>query len=276
MSKSEGKSDKTFLQTVPGILTSLAALITAIGGCIAVVFGIPAISNAVFGSTPNPIISQTTASPSADIPTLTQVPTNVPQSTSPTVDTPTFAQASINLSQTTSSPSADIPTFTQAPINAPQPTNNLNGPLSVRLPTLEEIYSEAPPSIWDINSIQIQDMPAPGVQVYLGNVQKNSEYLFPMYWCAKSLNILDDNLQFISIQFLVNNEPIASEYIQGYVKGTDAGWQCKYFSVILGGWDENIQYTLEVRRVVSKSISDGETLYVAGTYTRKIIVDVHL
>jgi hypothetical protein len=77
MSKSEDKSDKSFLQTVPGIIAAFAALITAIGGCIAVVFGIPAISNAVFGGTPTPIISQTTSSPIIDIPTLTFDPTKV-------------------------------------------------------------------------------------------------------------------------------------------------------------------------------------------------------
>ena len=63
MSKSEDKPEKTFWQTLPGIITSFAALITAIGGCIAVVFGIPAISNAVFGVTPTPVISQTTSYP---------------------------------------------------------------------------------------------------------------------------------------------------------------------------------------------------------------------
>jgi len=60
----KGKSDKTFFQSVPGIITSLAALITAIGGCIAVVFGIPAISNAVFGTTPTAEAKSATITPS--------------------------------------------------------------------------------------------------------------------------------------------------------------------------------------------------------------------
>lgn len=77
MIKSEDKSEKTFWQTVPGIIAAIAALITAIGGCIAIVFGIPAISNAVFGVTPTPIISQTTYSPKvyvldSGMPTLTK------------------------------------------------------------------------------------------------------------------------------------------------------------------------------------------------------------
>ncbi len=231
--KLKEKSDKTFLQTLPGVLASLSALITAIGGCIAVIFGIPAISNAVFGATPTPI-----------------------------------------LIQITSSPEIDTPTFTQTPINAPQSTNNLQSTLLVRLPTLQEIESGTPTSIWTANSIQIQDMPKPGIQVYSGNVQKNSEYLFPMYWCAKSLNILDDNLKSISIQFFINDEPISSDYIRNYIGDLDAGWKCKYFSVILGGWNENIQYTLEVRRIISQNISDGTSQYSIGTYTRKIIIDV--
>ncbi|MDL1944892.1 hypothetical protein FBQ99_21400 [Chloroflexi bacterium CFX2] len=81
----------SFWTTVPGIIAALAALITAIGGCIAVVFGIPAISNAIFGVTPTPIISQTTFSPVVDIPTLTQVPTYTPLPTTvpPTAVPPT-------------------------------------------------------------------------------------------------------------------------------------------------------------------------------------------
>lgn len=55
MSESKGKS---FWQTLPGIITSLAALITAIGGCVAVVFGIPAISNRIFGDAPTPTAIQ--------------------------------------------------------------------------------------------------------------------------------------------------------------------------------------------------------------------------
>lgn len=93
MSKSEGKS---FWQTLPGIITAFAALITAIGGCIAVVFGIPAISNAVFGATPTPIVSQTTSSPTqTPYPTYTPFPTTVlatqvpPSAVKPTL-TPIF------------------------------------------------------------------------------------------------------------------------------------------------------------------------------------------
>jgi len=177
--------------------------------------------------------------------------------------------------QITSSPIVDIPTLTQVPTNAPQPTNSSNETLAMRLPTLQEVNSEIPPNIWSANSIQIQDMPKPGVQVYSGNVRQNSEYLFPMYWCAKSLNILDDNLQYISMEFFVNNEQIPNEYIASSIKDVIPGWQCKYFSTILGGWDKNTQYTLEVSRVILKSISDGNVQYATGTYTRKLIIDVH-
>ncbi len=54
MGEAKGKSEKSFLETLPGILTATAALITAIGGCIAVIFGIPAITNMVFPPQPTP------------------------------------------------------------------------------------------------------------------------------------------------------------------------------------------------------------------------------
>jgi outer membrane protein assembly factor BamB len=92
MSKSEDKPEKTFWQTLPGIITSIAALTTAIGGCIAVIFGIPAISNAIFRITPTPIISQTTSSPAQ-----TPYPTYTPSKASDTPFAPPYLEMNARL-----------------------------------------------------------------------------------------------------------------------------------------------------------------------------------
>jgi len=96
MSESEGKSGKSFWQTLPGIITSFAALLTAIGGCIAVIFGIPAISNKIFGNTPTPVMIQVITatqelsrpvvrSPTATAIQVTKEPTRVIQTDTPVV-----------------------------------------------------------------------------------------------------------------------------------------------------------------------------------------------
>ena len=165
--------------------------------------------------------------------------------------------------------SAYTPALTVQPAS-----NNLADIIAVRLPSLDEIASGAPASILSINSIEFEDMAAPGVQVYTGNVQKDNEYLFPVRWCATSLDILNGNLQFMTTHFFVNDMPVPDEFVRGYVDDSASNWKCKYFSVVLGGWKANTQYILEVRRVMSQEISDGASNYPAGTYARKVIVDV--
>jgi hypothetical protein len=64
MGKSGDKSKKSFLETVPGIITAIAALITAIGA----ILGIPAITDRLFPSTPTPITSPPTNTPRPTIP----------------------------------------------------------------------------------------------------------------------------------------------------------------------------------------------------------------
>jgi hypothetical protein len=118
MSKSEDKSDKTFFQTIPGIITAFAALLTAIGGCIAVVFGIPAISNAVFGVTPTPIISQTTSSPAVNIPALIQEPTSIPPTAIPPTAIPPTVAPPTAIPPTEVPPTAIPPT--ESPVGSPE------------------------------------------------------------------------------------------------------------------------------------------------------------
>ncbi len=61
--KSEGKSDKSFWSTAPGIITAIAALITALGGC-AAIFVSDAILNRLFPlETPTSEVLVITATP---------------------------------------------------------------------------------------------------------------------------------------------------------------------------------------------------------------------
>jgi hypothetical protein len=65
----EKKERKSFWETVPGILTALAALVTAIGGCITAIVAWPR-PNVFFPATPTPIVFTSTPIPS----TITSVP----------------------------------------------------------------------------------------------------------------------------------------------------------------------------------------------------------
>ena len=74
--KSEGEApDKKFFETLPGIITAFAALITAIGGCVAIIVS-PQILDRLFPQetpTSAPIVQMVTATPQEVFPTDTQV-----------------------------------------------------------------------------------------------------------------------------------------------------------------------------------------------------------
>ena len=172
---------------------------------------------------------------------------------------------------------------TSKPLSAPTetivsttPTNNAfwNGAMSARLPTFQEMSNGILSSIWTENSIDVRDMFKPDTAVYYGKVQKNKEYLLPVYWCATSSDILNQNLAFISIQFSANGENIPDEYIGNFKYEPNKNWKCISYAVILNGWKENSQYTLEIKRTLFQNLNDGKSNYPAGDYMYRLVVDV--
>jgi hypothetical protein len=77
------KTEKPFFETIPGFITAFAALVTAIGGCVAIVLGNPQLSSRLFPPSPVPIVSPLPSETKAPIATI--VPTNSP---SPTITIP--------------------------------------------------------------------------------------------------------------------------------------------------------------------------------------------
>ena len=160
------------------------------------------------------------------------------------------------------------PTETETPIAtptilAPQLPEFWDGVLKARAPSLEEINKD---SVWIALGIDAKDMQTPGLEMYSGIIQKDKEYLFPIYWCAKTADVFHANMQAVFTELVVNDEIIPEKYIFNYNYNDDSGWFCNYRSVMLSGWQPNIEYVLEMRRVISQALSDGETNYEPGNY----------
>ena len=149
------------------------------------------------------------------------------------------------------------------------------GILRVRMPTLNEIRAEKPVSLWSANSIDVQDMHEPGIVEYRGKVAQGIEYLLPVYWCALSSELLSENMEFITTEFLVNGEKIPEKYIFTYRYDTNTHWFCSYHAVVLGGWAKGAEYILDIRRTLVKDLTDGQTDYAAGKYIYRIVVKAH-
>lgn len=170
--------------------------------------------------------------------------------------------------------SAGNPTLeTETPTMIP-PTLEWNNILKVRKPTLNEIRAENPVSIWVENGITVKDMPAPGTTQYLGVAIYDHDYLLPVYWCAKSADLLQQNMDNIETVFTVNGEIVPEKYVFSYNYDTTNGWKCSYHAVIFGGWEFNTQYSLQAQRTLKTDLSDGQSSYVAGEYIFALIVSV--
>ena len=105
MSNQEGsdKKQKSFWETAPGILAAIAALVTAIGGCVAIIAANPRLLDLVFPASPTPTLVERIESPppisvtltdtasdtSTIMPTFTQVATLTPTEPPPPTFTPT-------------------------------------------------------------------------------------------------------------------------------------------------------------------------------------------
>jgi hypothetical protein len=175
----------------------------------------------------------------------------------------------------TKSPSITQAMILDTPTSTPESqVNNWNNILVVRIPTLNEIRAETPISLWDSNNLNVRDMTSPGVDSYSGEAQYGQEYLFPVYWCATSSDLLASNMDNITTVFTVNGETVPEKYVFRYNYDTNTGWKCNYHAIVLGGWSVNAQYTLEITRTLLIDLSDGQTSYSSGEYVYRLKVKV--
>jgi len=123
-----------------------------------------------------------------------------------------------------------------APTSTPEnQVGNWSGILSVRIPTLNEIRAEIPVSIWDSNNLNVRDIRSPGLDSYSGEARYGKEYLFPVYWCTTTSDLLTYNTDYINTLFSVNGEVVPEKYVFNYNYDTNTGWNCNYHAVVIGG-----------------------------------------
>jgi hypothetical protein len=148
------------------------------------------------------------------------------------------------------------------------------GDLSVRKPTLNEIREEIPVSLWDSNQLIIEDMLQPGIDKYYGKATFGKYYLFPVFWCSTSFELLTENMDKINTEIIINGETVPEKFVFVFDFETNNDWICRYHSVVLGNWLRNKEYILDIKRIFEEDIIDGESEYEAGEYIYRLIVSV--
>lgn len=187
----------------------------------------------------------------------------------------------------TSTPRLASVLFTQAAASAPPPTATLaatatqgsdraapgwSSSLSVHVPLGSEI-SQDMLSIWNANNLSVDDMTAPGVMSFSGTAQRDTEYMWPVYWCAKDQETFGKNLQNMTTVFRVDGEAVPEQYLYEYYYDANSGWKCDFRGTVLGGWQAGT-YTLRVERTFKTALNDGEQFYPAGIYVYELTITV--
>ena len=129
-------------------------------------------------------------------------------------------------------------------------------------------------SIWDDNNISVKDMYSPGQKSYSGNAQVGVEYIFPVYWCATTENILAGNKDNIKTEFFLDGEQIPDTFILVYGYKDKDGWSCINTSITLSGWTSGEEYNLQIKRQFKTSVFDGKTKYSVGAYIYELNISV--
>lgn len=193
----------------------------------------------------NPTTPATPENPTNDV---TEIGT--PTILFPTVISPTIDQ--ITTSPTSLSENAATPAW--------------NSSVSARMPTLDEIDENNIPTIWNDILADIPDIPSPGTEYYEVTLTSDKEYLWPLEWCSLGKALLDENIEAMSLEFLINGKAIPKESIFYYQYANDSGWNCSYWATVLGNWESGAEYNLVVSYTFNSEVFDGEESYPAGDY----------
>jgi len=88
-------------------------------------------------------------------------------------------------------------------------------------------------------------------------------------WCAETDDLLAENLEQISFQFLINDEVIPTEKILTY---NPPDRPCQVFITGINNWPTNEPTILRVQRDLKNDIDDGIRIYPQGSYIDEFII----
>jgi peptidoglycan hydrolase-like protein with peptidoglycan-binding domain len=138
------------------------------------------------------------------------------------------------------------------------------------LPTEQDIDDIA--SIWDwYNLSDGLDLPAPGTREFSITLTPDRQFIWPFYWCAANQVALTENLEALSVEFLIDGEPVPWDQVLSYEEET-GGWSCRYWALLLRDWQRGSDTTLTVQYAFDWDINDGESSYPAGEYAYELEV----
>ena len=140
------------------------------------------------------------------------------------------------------------------------------------LPTEQDVDAIA--SIWDwYNLSGGLDLRLPGRREFSITTTPDRTFIWPFFWCATAEDTLVENLQSITVDFLVDAVAIPATDILEFEREIP-DWQCHYWATGLTDWEAGAQTRLVVQYRFSQEVNDGRQAYPAGGYSYWLQVNV--
>ena len=165
-----------------------------------------------------------------------------------------------------STESIEVPEPTIPPTATDEPPKEN---VKIQKPTRQEFATTA--NIWDKFSFETPTRPT--TLVYNTTVNSSDVYRWGAVWCGKDYQILQNILAPLSMNLLVDGQPLNSNQIIEYTESLP-GQECYRWGTILSDWKSGKVVQLELSYYLSRTIDDGYYLTEAGEYHLIINVDV--
>jgi len=131
------------------------------------------------------------------------------------------------------------------------------------------------PSIWIVYGLEADIVSDEFNKFYKIPILSSDRYRLPFNWCATNKTLLSDNMDEISVEYLIDGVKLSESQIGVFaykVKDENFNWECRKWSTTLSKWKPGSEVELAINVVFNKDLFDGKSNYSKGTYTLGLIV----
>jgi hypothetical protein len=230
-----------------------------------IVFAIHSETGGAFGAVKSAAEDQATKVSiwlATDTPTPTSTPTITPTPTLTFTPSPTLTP------EPTITPiHSPTPLVTDTPTSTPTPLPKVVASLT----TKDQLTSIE--SIWIAKNIDISLEPGDFSQSHQASFTESDQYRWVLTWCARTTELLQDNMNEMSVDFRIDAKNLPQNLIYKYQTNPNY-WNCANWSTTLSDWYSGSEVVLTIDVFLQNDIFDGENIYPKGIYKIKLTASV--
>lgn len=128
-------------------------------------------------------------------------------------------------------------------------------------------------SLWTPIEAQFRDLKSPGTAEYEITIDPTQTLRWNFIWCTATNELLQTNLDALTMKFFLNGVDIGSRYWFEY-DYTENDNRCHTWATLVRDWTfpNNTPLDFEIRYTLARTVTDGSSNYAAGEYVQRIRV----